>query len=194
MKKLLFWAITFAAFCIFSTGQASAEVINFDEFTINFQGSDPFTSGSLAFDSTTNLLGVWTSAPDTGEFNGTPYLLDGFSGVLTITRSDLQPFLLSSFDMAMGWYQTTTSLDMDVTYYLSGGGTVAASLPLTLSYQTFTPGLLVTQVDFDLNDFGYISMDNIVIDSQVVPEPSSILLIGTGLSVLGLAAFRRKKN
>jgi hypothetical protein len=177
--------------------QASAETINFNEVGSSFQGADPFTSGSLTFSSTSGILGVWTSAPSIGAYNGTPYLLDGFSGTMTFSRSDLQAFTLSSFEIALGWYQPVSNTSMTVTYNLDGGGTIVDSLALTLDYQTFTPGLLVDSVSFDISAVpsGYISLDNININIDgggQVPEPASLALLSVGLVGLGVMRLRNK--
>ena len=102
-----------------------------------------------------------------------------------MTRTDPLPFTLSSFDLALGWYQPVSALQHDVTYYLSGRGVTVDSLPLTLSYQTFTPGLSVVKVEFDIGDSpsGYISVDNI--DASAIPEPSTLILLGAGLLLSG---------
>lgn len=100
---------------------ASAELIDFNEFAVSFQGSAPFSSGSLTFASTSTLLGVWTSPPSPGAYNGTPYLLDA-NGSLSITRTDLAAFTLNSFEMALGWYNPDpSSASITVTYDLAGG-------------------------------------------------------------------------
>ena len=36
-------------------------------------------------------------------------------------------------------------------------------------------------------------LDNIVVETDAIPEPTSLLLLGTGLGVIGLAAWRRRK-
>jgi len=171
---------------------ARAELITFDEFSGSFQGSAPFTSGSLTFSSSSGFVGVWTSPPNVGAYNGTPYLLDAFVGQLTVSRTDSTPFVLSSFDIALGWFQPGTNLNMDITYFLNGGGTASGVLPLTLAYQNFSPGLSVTSVQFDISDSpnGYISLDNIEIAE--VPEPSTLLLLGTGL-LAGARRLRRRR-
>ena len=170
-----------------------AETVTFDEFGSSFQGTTPFSSGSLTFSSSSNVLGVWTSAPSVGPFNGTPYLLDGFGGQMTMNRTDLGDFTLNSFEMALGWYQPVASATVTVTYYLAAGGTSTASLALdTSNFATFTPGVAIKKATFDLSGApdGYISLDNINVNA--VPEPGTWALMIGGLAVVGGMARRRR--
>ena len=142
-------------------------------------------------------MGVWTSAPDIGAFNGTPYLLDYTGGLLSVSRTDSQNFTLHSFDMALGWYSSSPTANVDVTYYLAGGGTSLQTLPLTLAYQTFSPELSLSQVTFDLSTGGlggYISLDNLNVDGAApVPEPETYALMLAGLALVGTVARRRSR-
>ncbi len=39
-----------------------------------------------------------------------------------------------------------------------------------------------------------VILDNVSFSNNVIPEPTSLILLGTGLGVLGLAAYRRKRK
>ena len=179
-----------------AASSVGAQVIDFNTVPARFQGSAPFADGPLTFAAASGVFGVWLSAPNVGPYNGTPYLLQALTG-FSFQRTDLQPFRLNSFEMALGWYQPAGSRSVDVVYDLVGGGTLTNTLGLNdATFTTFTPGVDVTSVSFvdnSDNTFkqGYISMDNIDITSTV-PEPSSIALVALGAA--GLFAVRARRR
>jgi len=194
MKKK---SLAVAAIALLLAGTSMAEVVNFNEFTDSFQTTGGFTSGSLSFApvSGIDVLGVWTTAPDVGAFNGTPYLLDGFGDTFSVARTDAGVFTLDSFDAALGWFQShEDGATISVTYDLAAGGQSTVVYTLGSGFATFAPGLEITQATFDLGGAGdgYISLDNIAVTSAV-PEPGSSSLLLAGLGVIGLVQRRRAR-
>ena len=188
MNKILFAA----AVALFACQAAQAEVVDFNEFATSFQDTGAFSSGSLTFTPVTadTALGVWTTAPNSGPFDGTPYLLDGFSDLFTVTATGGAAFKLDSFSAALGWYTSGTPASISVTYTLAGGGTSASTYTLTDNFTTFTPGLAVTSATFDMGGLSsYMSLDDVTVSS--VPEPAPATLMLSGLVLAGLAARRR---
>ena len=188
MKKLL----SAAAVALFASQAAQAEVVNFNEFTSSFQGPTAFSSGSLTFTpgASSFALGVWTTAPTQGPFDGTPYLLDGFADVFTVTAAGGAAFKLDSFSAALGWYTAGTPRPISVTYTLAGGGTSVATYTLTDTFTNFTPGLDITSATFDMGGLGgYMSLDDVTVNS--VPEPTPAMMMLAGLVLAGLVGRRR---
>lgn len=191
MKKVLLAT----AVALFASQAAQAEVVNFNEFTSSFQGSGAFSSGSLTFTpaSGSSELGVWTTAPTQGPFDGTPYLLDGFGDVFTVTAAGGAAFTLDSFSAALGWYTSGAPTPITVTYALAGGGTSTATYTLTDTFTTFAPGLEVTAATFDMGTLGgYMSLDDLTVSS--VPEPAPATLMISGLALAGFIARRRSSQ
>ena len=181
-----------AAVALLAGQSAHAEVVTFNEFANSFQGTPAFSSGSLAFTESPDsfALGVWTTVPSAGPYDGTPYLLDGFSDVFTMTATGGAAFKLDSFSAALGWYTTGVPQTISVTYALAGGGTSAATYTLTDDFTSFAPGLEVTSATFKMNDInGYMSLDDVVINS--VPEPAPAMSMLAGLALAAFAARRR---
>jgi hypothetical protein len=97
---------------------------------------------------------------------------------------------------------TTTPFTGDGAFYLAVIGGSAADMFDSNKYILVDDAGNVTYADFYGNfvatatadpddDFGWLATSEDPIEGKVVPEPTSMLLLGTGL--LGLAGFRRKK-
>lgn len=184
--------------------QASAVVIDFNAVGGNFADASAFTTQGFTFSTTAGgLVGVWNSTPYQQDnvtpaiFNGSPYLLAGFGG-LAIAAADGSSFVLNGWDLALGWYQSTTPNTVTATFDLAAGGQVTQVLTLhTDSFSSTSLGQAVTRITLTSgnasgNTFasGYVSLDNINVSA--VPEPTSLALLLAGLGLVGNAARRRR--
>lgn len=217
-KNLIGLTATLAMLC---GGAAQATILTFDEIPgteniqnhLDYQGFT-FTSSHMHF------YGCGHAGYEDIAFNGTTKI--GYEGdrgsPITMSRQDGGAFNLLSLDVAEffanGLYPDKPNADfLTITGTLLGGGLVSYNLFLdgindgpfgTLAdFQHFVlpnlfsnvTSLLFTGLRLDGVTSGGVSLDNLeVTDSSTVsvPEPGSLGLLG--ISLLGLAAARRRRN
>jgi hypothetical protein len=186
-------------------------------FVIDFEGIAPAGGITSAHSVTVTVGGfvvhidghiVDSNAPDvlSGFFanNGTDWALEEFE--FELTRSDGGPFSLLSLDVSefantpfIGLGNTLT-----LTGHLQGGGTIVANFVTdnTFGFETIAPGsdwTNLVQLDlasnFDsLDRFMVLGYDNINVVSLSVPEPTSQVLLLTGLAGLSVSRWATKRR
>lgn len=219
MKIKICIALITVLFWVSLTAIASANVIDFENApNVGSPAITSFSSGGFTFTSSHEH-----TVPDTESCwaggcvkNGTKYLLTEVASgsPITMTHNFGLPFSLISFDAAEVFLNASRAAELgepnanqiDLLGTLLGGGNVSTSFILDgfadgsgggADFQNFSVGWSnLLSVAFsgilDTGGYGGFSLDNI--NAEPVPEPTTMLLLGTGLVGVAGAARRRKRN
>ncbi len=181
-------------------GPAAASVISFDSYQPRYEYTSSLSSDGFVFTSACDCLGVDDQVPQDldgnplpGAFNGTASLLYS-RDPLTIATEGGTAFFLNQLDLGLSWFVPDTDVGMRilVTLLLAAGGTEVVGADLDRRYSTGPVNREVVGVSLSGGrGFGYITLDNLVVDENQVPEPASAALAVLALVGAGTAVRRR---
>ena len=203
------------AICValLSVGPAAAATIDFEDVAVapfSDALSGDVVSGGFVFDSNgDHLHRVNSSIASNGSTNLGIHEFPGFNNIVTIRPQAGGEFSLNSIDLGE-WLGTTPFTTIEITgvggsnpstsFVLDGfvDGTGGAPDFQTLTFDATWSNLTAVTLNgiggpLDVNGqpLGSFTIDNIVVNTAV-PEPASLLLMGTGLGAVVRRRLRRR--
>jgi hypothetical protein len=195
-----------AGAALLSSRRAGAQIVDFEAgpFGSCFESTCLF--GGFQFDFVADGWGIDSDGNTFFNRSGDPSagVLGAYGGFLlpevTVTMSKIGggEFSVSSFLAAVGDPGAPGPSEMDITGFLSGGGTMSASVTLFHDFASYSLAGFdhLTSVEFSNSDpasfSGMVGLSLDDINTTATPEPASVALIATGL--VGLAAFGRRRR
>ena len=198
--------------CLLSVAPAAAATITFEDVAVA-AGTDALggdvVSGGFVFDSSGDHLHRTNgSLASNGSTNLGIHEFPGFDNIVTIRPVGGGVFSLNSFDVGEYIFQgqtqihitgvggTNPTMDFVIDGFVDGPGGAPdfETILFDASWSNLTSVMLNGiggPLDVNGQPLGSFTLDNVVVNAAV-PEPASLLLLGTGLAVIARRRLRRR--